>query len=146
MKRTLAIILGALVAAVVFGGLVHFVLVVTQHSEPTGPTVGGMTPRRIWAIVVDVVAIVGVVIGVLALTRPGGRFGTASGRLGAIVALLAGLIGVVNGGLLLAIAEGGPGSGNGVIGAAGAFVLGLIALVLSALAMARSRLRPERAT
>jgi hypothetical protein len=57
-----------------------------------------------------------------------------------------GLIGVVNGGLLLAIADGGPGSGNGVIGAAGAFVLGLIALVLSALAMARSRLRPERAT
>ena len=146
MKRTLAIILGALVAAVVFGGLVHAVLVATQLSEPTGPTVGGMTYRRSWAIGADVVAIVGVVIGVLALARPGGRLGTASGRLGAIVALLAGLIGVVNGGLLLAIAEGGPGSGNGVIGAAGAFVLGLIALVLGALAMARSRLRPERAT
>ena len=94
-------------------------------------------------------ALVGVVIGGLALARPASLLGTASGRLGAIVALVAGLTAVVNGGLNLAIANGGPGTGNGVVGGAAAFVLGLIALALGGLALARCRrtaLEPGRTT
>ncbi len=138
MKRTFAMILAALAAAL-FGGLVHAVLVAAHVSEPAATTVRGLTPRRLWATTAAVLALVGVVIGGLALARPGSRFGTASGRLGAIVALVAGLMAVVNGGLNLAIANGGPGNGNGVVGGAAAFVLGLIGLALSGLALARCR-------
>ena len=138
MKRTFALILVAVAAAAVFGGLVHAVLVAAQVSEPAATTVYGPTPQRLWATTVVVLALVGVVVGGLALARPASRFGTASGRLGAIVALVAGLIAVVNGGLVLAIANGGPGTGNGVVGGAAALVLGLIAAVLGGLARARS--------
>jgi hypothetical protein len=144
MKRTFALILAALAAAVLFGGLVHAVLVAAHLSEPAVITVHGLTPQRLWAATVAVLALVGVVIGGLALARPTSRFGTASGRLGAIVAPVAGLIAVVNGGLNLAVANGGPGTGNGVVGAAAALVLGLIAMVLGGLALARSR--PSRST
>ena len=149
MKRTLAIILAALAAAALFAGLVHAVLVVAHVSEPAATTVYGLTLRRLWASTAAVLALVGVVFGGLALARPAGRFGTASGRLGAIVALVAGLMAVVNGGLNLAVANGGPGTGNGVVGGAAAFVLGLIALALSGLALARCRrtaLEPGRMT
>ena len=139
MKRTFALILAALAGAALFGGLVHAVLVAAHVSEPAATTVYGLTPRRLWATAVVVVALVGVVIGGLALVRPASRFGTASGRLGAIAALMAGLIAVVNGGLNLAIANGGPGTGNGVVGGAAAFVLGLIALAFGSLALARCR-------
>ena len=138
MKRTFAIILAALAAAALFGGLVYAVLVAAHVSEPAATTVYGLTPRRLWATTVAVLALVGVVIGGLALARPS-RFGTASGRLGAIVALVAGLIAVINGGLNLALATGGPGTGNGVVGGAAALVLGLIALALSGVALARCR-------
>ena len=149
MKRTFAMILAALAAAALFAGLVHAVLVAAHVSEPAATTVYGLTPRRLWATTVAVLALVGVVIGGLALARPASRFGTASGRLGAIVALVAGLIAVVNGGLNLAIANGGPGTGNGVVGGAAAFVLGLIAVALGGLALARCRrtaLEPGRMT
>jgi hypothetical protein len=139
MKRTLALVLAALAAAALLGGLVHAVLVAAHVSEPAATTVYGLTPRRLWATTVAALALVGVVIGALALARPASRFGTASGRLGATVALVAGLIGGVNGGLVLAIANGGPGTGNGVVGGAGALVLGLIALALGGVALARSR-------
>ena len=141
MKRIFAIIFGALAAAALFGGLVHAVLVAAHVSEPAATTVYGLTPRRLWATTVAVLALVGVVIGGLAVARPASRFGTGNGngRMGAVVALLAGLIAVVNGTLNLAIAKGGPGSGNGVVGAAAALVLGLIALALGGLALARSR-------
>src|SRR5262245_669722 len=86
-QRTLTLILAALVAAAVFGGLVHVVLVAAHVSEPATTTVYGLTPRRLWATAVVVLALVGVVIGGLGLARPASRFGTASGRLGAIVAL-----------------------------------------------------------
>ena len=99
----------------------------------------GMTPRRLWATTAAVLALVGVVIGGLALRRSAGRIGSGNGRMGAIVALVAGLIAVVNGGLNLALAKGGPGTGNGIIGGALALVLGLIAMVLGWLALARSR-------
>jgi hypothetical protein len=139
MKRTFALILAALAAAALFAGLVHVVLVAAHVSEPAATTVYGLTPRRLWATTIAVVAVVGVAIGGLALARPASRLGTASGRLGAIVALVAGLIAVVNGGLVLAVANGGPGTGNGVVGGAGALVLGLIATVLGGLALARCR-------
>jgi hypothetical protein len=150
MKRTFAVILAALAAAALFGGLVYAVLVAAHVSEPAATTtVYGLTPRRLWAATGAVLALVGVVIGGLALARPASRFGTASGRLGAIVALVAGLMAVVNGGLNLALANGGPGTGNGVVGGAAALVLGLIALALGGLALARWRRtasEPERMT
>jgi hypothetical protein len=137
MKRTFILILVALVAVVLFGVLVHFVLVAANLSKPAATTVYGMTPRRIWATVVIVLALLGVIIGGLALYRAARRVGNR-GRLGAIVALVAGLIAAVNGLLVLAFATGGPGSGNGVIGGAGAFVLGLIAMALGGLVLFRS--------
>ena len=139
MKRIFAIILAALAAVALFGGLVHAVLVAAQVSEPAGTTVYGLTPRRLWATTVVVLALIGVVTGGLAVGRPASRFGTASGRLGAIAALVAGLIAGVNGGLVLAIADGGPGTGNGVVGGAMALVLGLMGTALGGLALARSR-------
>jgi uncharacterized protein DUF6223 len=149
MKRTLAIALVAVAAAALFGGLVHAVLVAAHVSEPAATTVYGLTPRRLWATAVVVVALAGVVIGGLALARPASRFGTASGRFGAIVALVAGLVAVLNGGLNLAIANGGPGTGNGVVGGAAAFVLGLFALAIGGMALSRchrTALAPGRMT
>ena len=139
MKRTFALILAALAAAALFGGLVHAVLVAAHVSEPAATTVYGLTPRRLWATTVAVLALVGVVIGGLALRRSAGPIGTGNARMAAIAALVAGLIAVVNGGLNLAVATGGPGTGNGVVGAAAALVLGLIGMALGVLALARSR-------
>jgi hypothetical protein len=132
MKRTFVLVLAAMAAAALFGGLVHAVLVAAQVSEPAATTVYGVTPRRLWATTVALLALVGVVIGALALARPASRFGTAT--------LVAGLLSVVNGGLVLAIANGGPGSGNGVVGGAAALVLGLVAMALGGLALARRRI------
>jgi hypothetical protein len=139
MKRIFAIVLGSLAAAALFGGLAYAVLVAAHVSEPAATTVYGLTPRRLWATTAAVLALVAVIIGGLALARPGSRFGTDSGRGGAIVTLVEGLIAWVNGGLNLAIANGGPGTGNGVVGGAAAFVLGLIAVALGGLALARCR-------
>ena len=139
MKRTSVLILAALAIVVLFAGLVYAVLVAARVSEPAATTVYGPTLRRLWATTVTLLALVGVVIGGLALRRSAGRSGTGNGRMGAIVALVAGLIAVVNGGLNLAIAQGGPGTGNGVVGGAGALVLGLVAMVVGGLALARSR-------
>src|SRR5262249_13567634 len=135
MKRTFALLLGALAAAALFAGLVHAVLVAAHDSEPTATTVYGLTPRRLWATMVAALGIAAVVVGGLALRRSAGRIGAGNGRRGAVVALVAGLIAAVNGGLNLAIAKGGPGSGNGVVGGAAALVLGLIAIVLGGLAL-----------
>ena len=139
MKRTFAPILAALAAAALFAALVHVVLVAAHVSEPAATTVHGLTLRRLWATTAAVLALVGVVIGALALRRSAGRIGTGDGRMGAIAALVAGLIALVNGGLNLAIANGGPGTGNGVVGGAAALVLGLIGMALGGLALARSR-------
>ena len=139
MKRTLAIILAVLAAAALFGELVYAVLVAAHVSEPATTTVYGLTTQRLWASAAGALALASVVIGGLALGRPAGRFGPASGRGGAIVALVLGLIAAVNGGLVLAIANGGPGTGNGVVGGAAALVLGLIALGIGGLALGRSR-------
>jgi hypothetical protein len=139
MKRPIVITLAAVAAAAVFGGLVYAVLVAAHVSEPSATTVSGLTPRRLWATTVAVLALAGVVVGSLALARAGSRVDTASGRRGAVVALAAGFIGFVNGGLNLALASGGPGTGNGVVGGAAALVLGLIAVAIGGLALSRSR-------
>ena len=149
MKRTFAIVFAAVAAAAVFAGLVYAVLIGAHVSEPAATTVYGLTPRRLWATTVAGLALVGVVIGGLALARPLSRLGTASGPLGAIVALSMGLIAAVNGGLNLAVANGGPGTGNGVVGGAAAFVLGLAAVAIGGLALVRNRhtaLEPRRMT
>jgi hypothetical protein len=139
MKRTFTLILAALAAAALFGGLVHAVLVAGHVSEPATTTVYGLTPRRFWASAAAGLALLGVVIGGLALRRSAGRISRGNARSGAIVALAAGLIALVNGGLNVAIATGGPGTGNGVVGGAAALVLGLIGMVLGGLVLARSR-------
>ena len=139
LRRPFAVTLAALAAAAMFAGLVHAVLVAANVSEAAATTVYGLTPKRIWATAVIVMALVGVVVGALAPARPAGRLPISSARLGAIVALALGLIAIVNGALVLATASGGPGSGNGVVGGAGALVLGLIAFALGGLALARSR-------
>ena len=87
MKRTFTLILAALAAAALFGGLVYGVLVAAHVSEPAAATVYGLTPRRFWATAAAGLALVGVIIGGLALRRSAGRIGTSNGRLGAIVAL-----------------------------------------------------------
>jgi Family of unknown function (DUF6223) len=133
MKRTLVVALAVLVAAGLLAGLVHAVLVAAHLSEPAATTVYGLTSRRLWALLVLLLALVGVIVGGLALVRP------ASGRLGALAGLATGLIAGVNGALVLAVANGGPGSGNGVIGGAGALVLGVMAMALGGLALVRSR-------
>ena len=143
MERTFPLALAALAGAALVAALVHAVLVAAHVSEPAATTIYGLTARRIWATTVVALALIGVVIGGMALARPASRFG--KGRLGAIVALLAGLIAVVNGWLVLAIANGGPGSGNGVVGGAGALVLGLIAMALGGLALGRPRRSKEDA-
>ncbi len=139
MKRTFVLILTALAAAALFAGLVHAVLVTAHVSEPAATTVYGLTPRRLWTTTVALLAVVGVIIGGLALRRSAGRIDTGSGRWRATVALVAGLIAVINGGLNMAIAQGGPGTGSGILGGAVALLLGLIAMVLGGLALVRSR-------
>jgi hypothetical protein len=139
VKRTLVIILAVVVAGALFAGLVHAVLVAAHVSEPAAATIYGPTARRLWATTAAMLTLAGVGIGGLALARPGGRFGIASGPLGAILALAAGVIGSINGGLNLAVAGGGPGTGNGVVGGAAAVVLGLMAIAIGGLALVRSR-------
>ncbi|MFJ3339280.1 DUF6223 family protein [Streptomyces sp. NPDC086766] len=97
-----------------------------------------LTAARFWATSAALLALVGVVIGGLALARSGRRIGNG-GENGAVVALVSGLIAVVGGAVNLAVADGGPGTGNGVVGGAVALVLGLIAMALGGLARARSR-------
>jgi hypothetical protein len=138
MKRTLIIILVALLSIALFAGLVHLVLVATNLSSPAVTTVQGITPSRVWATIADFIGLFGVVVSGVALLRAVKRKGPGDGRKGAIIAVVAGLIAVLNGGLNLAVATGGPGTGNGVIGGAAALVLGLIATGVGVLALARS--------
>ena len=139
MKRTFVLILAGLAAAALFAGLVHVVLVTAHVAEPAATTVYGLTPRRLWATTVALLALVGVTIGGRALRRSAGRIDPGSVRWKATAALVAGLIAVIGGGLNVAFATGGPGTGNGVVGGAAGLVLGLVAMVLGGLAISRSR-------
>src|SRR5262249_37554332 len=76
MKRTFGLIIAALAAVALFAGLVHAVLVLANVSEPAATTVYGMTPRRLWATTAALLALIGVVIGGLALRQSTGRIGT----------------------------------------------------------------------
>ena len=136
MKRTYVLSLAALVAAVLFAGLVYAVLRAAHVSEPATVTLHGPTARRLWATGVVVLALCGVIAGGLAVARPAGRFGSMSWR---VAIVMTGVIALINGGLVLAVANGGPGSGNGVVGGAAALVLGLTAIVLGSLRVVRAR-------
>jgi len=69
MKRTFAIALAAVAAAALFAGLVHAVLVAADISQPAAITIYGPTPRRLWASAIVALALIGVLIGGLALYR-----------------------------------------------------------------------------
>lgn len=88
-----------------------------------------LTPGRLWSLIAALLGLVGVVAGVLALTR----------RRGAPVALAGGVAGAVVGGWVVAAAKGGPGTGYGIVGGYAALVIGLVAVALGATAVARSR-------
>jgi hypothetical protein len=117
--------------------LAAYIVPVSAQAN-TAPGNYGMTRGRFVASTSALLALIGVVIGVLALVRPSGLFGTASGRLGAIAALAGGLTGIVLGGWIVATA-GGIGTGGGLAGGIVALVLGLIALILGGLAFSRFR-------
>jgi succinate dehydrogenase hydrophobic anchor subunit len=139
-KRKVAfiLILAALAGVALFGWFVHLVLLAAHVSEPATNTVYGITSKRLWASIIALLALVGVIFGWLALRKSEGRIGIRKGKRRAIVAVVAGLIAVATGGLNLALATGGPGSGNGVVAGAAAIVLGLIAIVFGGLALMRS--------
>ena len=126
MKKTLAVVLVALLGTAVSAGLVHALLVASHLSEPASTAVNGMTPRRLWATSAAALSLVGLAIGGFALARPSRLTGIEPGPRRANLAVAAGLIAAVNGGLNLVVANGGPGSGNGVVGGAVAGVVGFI--------------------
>ncbi|MET9877041.1 DUF6223 family protein [Actinacidiphila glaucinigra] len=99
----------------------------------------GLTPERFWASTAALLALVGVLLGALALTSFAGRIRVGNGRAPAIAAMAAGLVSVVNGGLVVVTADGGPGTGNGIVGGFVAVVIGLIAVALARLALIRAR-------
>ena len=90
-----------------------------------------LTTGRLIASIAALVALAGVVIGVLALRR---RNGTR-----ALMALVAGLIGLAMGGYVVAAAEGGPGTGYGIVGGFVALAVGLVATLLGGLGLTRAR-------
>ena len=100
-----------------------------------------LTPERITASTAALVALVGAVIGGLAVARSAGRIGAGTGRRGAIVALVMGPTGLVIGGLVVATADGGLGTGQGLAGGIVAMIVGLIGTALGGLALSRSARR-----
>ena len=96
---------------------------------------------RLVPSVAAVVGLVSVVVGGLALARPGPA---ATGRARAVTAVAAGLVSVIVGGVHAANAAGGLGTGNGLAGAVIAVVLGLIGVIAGGLALTRSRLSVRR--
>lgn len=110
---------------------------IASTQTATAP-VYGMTPERMAASTAAVIALLGVVIGGLAVVRSVRRIGN-HGQRGAIVALVLGPIGLAIGGLVVATADGGVGTGNGVAGGRIAIALGLIGMALGWLALVRAR-------
>jgi len=140
IKRTFTYTFAALAIVALFFGIVHMVLVVAHVSKPAIATVYGLTPRRRWALVVIVMALVSVIIGWRTFRQSAAsRISILKGKRRAIAAIVLGLLAVISGGLNLAAANGGPGTGNGVVGSAQALVLGLIGIVLGGLTLTRYR-------
>jgi len=98
-----------------------------------------LTPGRFWGTLSALLALLGVVLGGLALSRASRPDRAAGARRLAAVPLVLGAIGLAGGGAVLAAAEGGPGTGYGVVGAGASVVLGLASALLGGLALARSR-------
>ncbi|GAA3382971.1 hypothetical protein GCM10020369_07030 [Cryptosporangium minutisporangium] len=94
-----------------------------------------MSAGRLTASAAGLIALIGVVLGVLALIRSGDQ----RWRRAATVAPVLGLIGIVAGGVVVATADGGLGTGNGLGGGVVALVVGAIAVALGGLAQVRSR-------
>ncbi|WP_433538418.1 DUF6223 family protein [Micromonospora sp. CA-249363] len=104
-------------------------------DQPLAASVTTMSAGRLGASVGGLLGLAGVIVGALALARPGSRVGTGSGMLGATVALASGLLGA----LVVATSDSGIGTGNGRGGAYVALVVGLAALGLGGLALSRVR-------
>jgi hypothetical protein len=132
-------ITGLLAAALVVGFVLATTVAAYASGQPATVPNYAITSKRIVASVAAVVALIGAVIGGLALARSAGRSVAGNGRRGAIVALVMGPIGVVIGGLVVATAVGGLGTGNGIAGGIVAMIVGLIGIALGGLALARSR-------
>jgi uncharacterized YccA/Bax inhibitor family protein len=110
----------------------------TSAQPAAALPVYGMTPERMAASTAAVIALIGVIVGGMALVRSARRIGN-NGRRGAIVALVLGPIGLAIGGLVVATADGGVGTGNGIAGGVVAMTVGLIGMALGGLALARAR-------
>ncbi|MCZ7422788.1 MULTISPECIES: DUF6223 family protein [unclassified Micromonospora] len=95
-----------------------------------------MSAGRIGSTVAALLALAGVVVGVLALAS--GRYRAGRARAG-LTALAAGAGGMALGGLVVLTSDSGIGTGNGRGGGYVALVVGLIAVVLGGVALARSR-------
>ena len=133
-------VIATLVAAALIGGVGLAASAAAQVSDQPPPVrVYTLTPERVAASAAAVVALIGAVIGGLALARSAGRAGAGYGRPGAIVALVMAPIGLIIGGLVVATADGGLGTGNGLGGGIVAMLVGLIGMALGGLALARSR-------
>jgi hypothetical protein len=128
-----------LLAALVVGIALTVPAAAQVSVESGSVTAYTMTPERLAASLATLVALVGAVVGGLALARSGRRLGAGNGRRGAILALMMGPIGAVIGGLVVATADGGLGTGNGLGGGVVAMAVGLIGMVLGWLALSRSR-------
>ncbi|GAA4414491.1 DUF6223 family protein [Actinokineospora soli] len=89
-----------------------------------------MSAGRIGSIIAGIVAVAGIVIGVLALRRRTRRGSTA--------ALTGGLIATALGIAVAATADGGLGTGNGLGGAFVAIALGLAATTLGGVGLRRA--------
>ncbi|WP_211354309.1 DUF6223 family protein [Stackebrandtia albiflava] len=98
-----------------------------------------MSAGRIGAFVAAASGLAGIVVGVLAVTRPRSRVGVASGVRGAAVAVTAGTIGIALATVVMVTSDAGIGTGNGRGGAYLAAVLSVAALAVGAFALVRSR-------
>jgi len=101
----------------------------TEHLVAAAYT---LTGGRLTATAAALVSMGSLVLGGLALARPGRSRRPVS-------ALVAGAAGLLTGAFVLAVADGGPGSGSGVVGAYAAVAFGLIGAGLGGLALSRSR-------
>lgn len=130
----------AATAAVLSAGIALAAPAAAQASvRPVAVGFYDFGPGRIGATTGGLLGLAAVVVAVLALARPAGRFGVANGSRGALVAIGAGVISTALGGLVAATADGGLGTGNGLGGAYVAMLLGLLGTALAGLALTRSR-------
>lgn len=128
-----------LLTAVVITGVCLVAPATAQVSaQPPAVSSSILTPKRLVASGGAMVALVGTIIGGLALARSARGIGPGKGRRGAMVAVVTGPIGLAVGGLVVTTATGGLGTGNGIAGGFVAIALGLTATALGGFVLARS--------